>query len=192
MLKSTYKLVALCILLALSASTMMAQTEDNHCVIWSVEDGGGTLGCYSTLAEAIRIATDGKVDLPNSADMNTVDQALKEHAIAEQVDRQPNSELNMQPASSTVVGILYDWTNYQSSNFILIVSDPTGCATYGWGFNLPSTWQNRVESARGYQGCNYTQVYDLLDFQGPTYKCPNDCSTFLGLNNDADSVYVWP
>lgn len=172
----------------------LAQDEGSyHCVDRIPYEGSKDpivyLGCYPTLAEAIRVATSGTVSLSDNATIDEVDSALRT-LEADQLASRGSSDL----LCCTVFAILYDWTNYQSSSITHTTTSPSGCAL--GNLNNPDyslnphpgggNWDNKIESAIIYANCNYAVMYENINYGGSLNPCASPCSTF-GLLNDKGS-----
>ena len=144
--------------------------------------------CFATLEEAIHHATMGWVNLPSGT------------KVTDLTDELLNSKLS--PKTTTVIAIDYDGTSYTSSSYTHSVSNSHGCQTYGCGFlglqtcwysygaNLPSDWNDRVSSTKGFADCNENVLFENSNYGGSKLTCTPNC-TSLGVMNNAASSRKW-
>ena len=133
--------------------------------------------CFDNFADSISAATNGRVLLNHSARPNDVTNELL------------NSNSGLSSLSSQVViGIDWDDTNFGGSSNTWAVSG-SGCSSsvkYS-ASTMPSGWDNRVSSARGYSGCNYYYHYQNTNFGGSSVVCNTECSSMGSLDNATSS-----
>ena len=190
----------------LAAEPVAARPRGKHCAAQAQEGHGGTAAatalkpdCYATFAEAVAAATGGRVRL--ARDAKPAD--LTDRVLARGTER------GMRPAgaSQTVIGLIYDLTNYGNggtagASFIYWTTNPSVCrggATMSVS-NLDASnpwWNDRISSARTFQGCNAryylhanfggTSIagtaannYDIANFDGPP--------AIPGMSNNASSI----
>jgi hypothetical protein len=86
-----------------------------------------------------------------------------------------------------LIAKFYDNINY--ANLLVEYYGASPCSsTVSYGVTaLPSNLNNRFSSGRSYSNCNLVKVYDFFDYQGPTYACGPNCSSFYALNNHVSS-----
>lgn len=135
--------------------------------------------CYATFAEAIADATNGRVQLPESAGATDITAATLAPTIA---------------TSSTIIGI--DWINsgYTGSSLTWQVSNSVGCTTgLSYQSNVTGSWNNVISSSKAFAGCGVNPHYDLAypnQDNGAKIFCTPNCST-MGAMNDATSYEEW-
>jgi hypothetical protein len=133
--------------------------------------------CFDNFADSIYAATNGRVQLNSSTQPETV----------------TNESLNSSngvslPSSQVVIGIDWDNTNFAGSSYTWVVSG-SGCSTstqYSVS-SMPSGWDNRVSSARGYSNCNYFYHYQNTNYAGSSAVCNTECSSMGSLDNATSS-----
>jgi hypothetical protein len=138
--------------------------------------------CYPTFRDAIFFATKGIILLsskePFSAQLDILDQ--------EQKARKDDLVAN----STFVIAIDYEHINYGGSSIIwqhTAQCDPTG------GFaaaSMPSGWDNRLSSTRGYSGCDKNVLWEHQNWTGSKLTCFPNCSS-VGSMNDKTSSREW-
>lgn len=179
---------AVIVAVALSAIVVASPTSgaksEEHCVVFlePMESGqeaseASVPTCFTTFSDAILLATSGTVQLPEAArgDMLT-DQLLQANATE---------------SSAVVVGI--DWAEpyYGGSSYVFSTTAwNSGCAgnhAYA-SYVMPSGWDNRVSSARGYSSCNGVH-YENTFYNGTIRYC-GPCST-MGLMDNQTSSVIW-
>jgi hypothetical protein len=91
--------------------------------------------------------------------------------------------------TSTVIGVDYDYPNYDSSHATYIWQAASGCTpTSGWIVNtMPSGWNDRVSSAIGSSGCTWYGHYED-DYRGGSLRICN-CATMGVMNNQTSSEW---
>ena len=133
--------------------------------------------CFDNFADSISAATNGRVLLNHSARPNEVTNEIL------------NSNNGLSSLSSQVViGIDWDDTNFGGSSNTWTVSG-SGCSNsvkYS-ASSMPSGWDNRVSSARGYSGCNYYYHYQDTNYGGSSVVCNTECATMGSLDNATSS-----
>lgn len=184
---------------AFSASAAMAQTDpeskpevelgsapavtsaasaNKHCVaeLSPVAEGAkasamGKVECHATFAAAMAAATQNTVALAADA----TPESLKEADVA--------------AAATRLIGVDYDGRYYSGASFIWYANNIYGC--YGgraYVANMPSYFNNRLTSTRGFSGCNRNTSYDGYWQSGDWVRCFPNCY-YVGsfMNNRASS-----
>jgi hypothetical protein len=182
-LKSIFGLL----LLILVSSISVAAQEARHCIVQLLPNEAGSLelGCFSTLSEALSFVTQSNVQLPEQASPQAIS------AVVNNYNQRPantNNSRNVSIASTYVLAIIYDWTNYQNSSHTLLSTISTGCQSSNYSINLIDAWDNRAESGIGYIDCNYLVMYDTDTLSGSLNPCLSPCSSFGLLNNNGESM----
>jgi len=185
------------VLLAFSgSSSVLAKGSPEHCVEQAIPGGGSIFkGCFFTRAEALASATNGGIQVSSSADLQTVDRAIKDYNARNLSSQSLTPSGGIRPQTTYVIGIFYDWTNWQSSSITFTTTVSTGCQSASYGNNFSATWNDRTESAIGYINCNYTIPYEHIGFTGSLNPCASPCSSFGALNNAGSSwrlTKTWP
>lgn len=155
--------------------------EPPHCVVQiePVKPGEKTSEmsepvCFDNFSDAVYFATDGLVRLSSSVTPSQV------------------TEETLNPAGarrSTVIGQDYNYQNFGGTTITWTTSNPDGCsqgATF-WASSMPSGWNNKVSSARSYQGCSTYWHYDYPSFGGSKIDCGWSCATMGAMDNQTES-----
>ncbi len=136
--------------------------------------------CFDTFAEAINAATAGRVQLDPSTRPGEVTNDL-----LNPVDG------SISPMTQVVIGIDWDSTNFIGNSFTWVANDYGCSSTIQYGVpTMPSGWDNRVSSARGYSNCNYFYHYQNTNYSGTSIACHTDCSS-MGTLDKATSSERW-
>lgn len=148
-----------------------------HCVVTAVDANTDStlpnLRCFPTFAEAIAVATDGRVVLP--PDAQTVDQNTL------------NAGLGQNSLSAIVIGIEYENKNFGGWSYVIQSTNSRGCNGYSYRINtLPSGRNNEISSARTYAGCKSSH-YSGTYMTGSRYLC--GCSQMGTMNDQTSSIY---
>ena len=133
-----------------------------------------TVGCYTTFAAAMAAATDNTVVLSPDASPQSV------------------SEADIAPAATRVIGIDYDGTYYGGASYTWYANNIYGC--YGgrsYRANMPSGFNNRLSSTRGFNGCRRNTSYDLYYQAGDWVRCFPNCVNVGGFMNNRASSKRW-
>lgn len=167
-------------------SARPAETNNKqHCyaLIIPIEEGNNGSSrvikaeCFDNFADSIYAATNGRVQLDRFI----------------QPDEVTNESLNSTNGvsstnSQVVIGIDWDSTNFAGSSYTWVVSG-SGCSssTQYSVPSMPSGWDNRISSARGYSNCNYFYHYQNTNYGGSSVVCNTDCSSMGSLDNATSS-----
>lgn len=173
------------LILFLTAPRPTGTNNKQHCYALIApieEDGNGSSRiikkeCFANFADSIYAATNGRVQLDRSIQPDEVtNEALNS-----------NNGVNSS-SSQVVIGIDWDSTNFAGSSYTWVVSG-SGCSssTQYSVSSMPSGWDNRVSSARGYSGCNYFYHYQKTNFGGSSLVCNTECATMGSLDNATSS-----
>jgi hypothetical protein len=181
-----YLLAGLFLVLFLTAASS-TETNNNkqYCYALIAPIEGGNNGtsriiksdCFDNFADSISAATNGRVLLNQFARPNEVTNELL------------NSNNGLSSLSSQVViGIDWDITNFGGSSYTWVVSG-SGCSssTQYSVSSMPSGWDNRVSSARGYSNCNYFNHYQNTNYGGSSVTCNTECASMGSLDNATSS-----
>jgi hypothetical protein len=137
--------------------------------------------CFSTFRDAVFFATKGRVLLPK----RSFDEQLD---ILEQELRTRQDELTK--AASFVLAIDYEHINFGGST--LTWTADTAC-TVDIGYsaaNMPSGWNDRLSSTRGFSDCSKNILWEHQNFVGAKLTCRPNCSS-VGSMNDKTSSRQW-
>lgn len=180
-----YILAGFFLVMFLTAASPTEGNHKHHCyaLISPIEEGTNgsskiiKLGCFDNFASSVSAATNGRVQLNSSIRPETVsDEAL-------------NSSIGIySPSSQVVIGIDWEDTNFGGSSYTWVVSG-SGCSssTQYSVSSMPSGWDNRVSSAKGYSNCNYFYHYQNTSYGGSSVVCNTECSSMGSLDNATSS-----
>jgi hypothetical protein len=139
--------------------------------------------CFKSFAEAVSVATAGRVQLAASDTPTTP-------GVLDRLDTGPGAS-----ASPYVVAIEYVAPNWDSYWGWLLVTSSVSC--YGYNLSLsamPAGWDNVVSSARSFSGCNRSYHYDGTYFTGGGVDCGSEGCYYdwqMGWMNDRTSSIYW-
>jgi len=133
--------------------------------------------CFDNFADSIDAATNGRVQL---------DRSTRPEEVTDEILNSSNGVSS--PSSQVVIGIDWDSTNFAGSSYTWVVSG-SGCSssTQYSVSSMPSGWDNRVSSARGYSNCNYFYHYQNTSSGGSSVVCNTECSSMGSLDNATSS-----
>ena len=173
------------VLFLTAASPTEINNNGQHCyaLIAPIEEGSNGSSriikseCFDNFADSIYAATNGRVQLNSSTQPETVTDEILNFSSGE-----------VSPSSQVVIGIDWDNTNFGGSSYTWVVSG-SGCSssTQYSVSSMPSGWDNRVSSARGYSGWNYFYHYQNTNFGGSSVVCNTECATMGSLDNATSS-----
>lgn len=139
---------------------------------------------FETVADAARVASGGRIELPRTATMSDLVEVLQTFDLTDS-----DSGSSFLPMS-TIIGIDWDGSGFSGSSFIWSAPNASGCAD-GSVFtanSMPSGWNNRVSSAQAFGGCDEYRHYDLTGQSGSSINCT--CSS-MGFMDDRTSSERW-
>ena len=173
----------LALFLTVASSTETNNKQYCYALIAPIEEGSNGSSriikkeCFANFADSIRAATNGRVQLNSSTQPETVTDEILNFSSGE-----------VSPSSQVVIGIDWDNTNFGGSSYTWVVSG-SGCSssTQYSVSSMPSGWDNRVSSARGYSNCNYFYHYQNTSYGGTSVVCNTDCSSMGSLDNATSS-----
>jgi hypothetical protein len=138
------------------------------------ESAVGAASCYKTFAAAMAAATDNTVVLSPDATPQSV------------------SEADIAPAATRVIGIDYDGTYYTGGSYIWYARNIYGCfGGRSYRANMPSYFNNRLSSTRGFNGCRRNTSYDGYYQTGYWVRCFANCVYIGGVLNNRTSSKRW-
>jgi hypothetical protein len=133
-----------------------------------------TESCYATFAAAMAAATYNTVVLSPDASPASV------------------SEADIAPAATRVIGIDYDGTSFNGASFTWFVNNAFGCrGGRSYNANTPSSFNNRLSSTRGFNGCGRNESYDLRNRRGQGVRCFPNCSLAGNFMDNRTSSKRW-
>jgi hypothetical protein len=134
------------------------------------------VACYPTFAGAISAATNGRVNLIDATTSRRVTPA------------EMSAGLRTGPNINYVLSIDYSSTGFGGSTLTWTQTSP--CGAYQ-AANMPSGWNDAVESVAAYSGCATTMFWNS-NFGNPTYPIGVDgTSSNLGVFNNNTSSQKW-
>jgi hypothetical protein len=137
----------------------------------------GQLNCFATFSEAIFAVTGGKVRLGNSVTPAQLTQAM------------------LAPSSNVIIGIDCGWywsgTQCDPLNDRLVWYGASGCSpTIEYGVpTMPTGWNDRVDAAQAYSGCNQWNHFIDTYWSGTYVTCT--CWGGMGALNRQTSSERW-
>ena len=133
--------------------------------------------CFDTFAQAIETATHGRINLDPSISPEDVTDAMLN-----------GGEGANTPATQVVIGIDWDYTYFGGSSYTWAANDYGCSSSIQYGVTtMPSGWDNRVSSARGFSNCNYYYHYQNTAYGGTSIACHTECASMGTLDNDTSS-----
>lgn len=150
-------------------------------------------GCFDNFADALAVATGGRVRLPKDFRADDITQEILNTGLAA-----PSvTEASIAGAQLTYVVIGIDWehANFAGNSYTSETTHAAGCTdgtSYGWENMGGSWWNDRISSARGYTGCN-ADHFEHSFYGGAMLRCPqgtNNCAN-MGVMNDQTSSINW-
>jgi len=173
------------VLFLTAASPTEINNNGQHCyaLIAPIEEGSNGSSrvikaeCFDNFADSIYAATNGRVQLNSS---------IQPEAVTNEALNSSNGVGLL--SSQVVIGIDWDSANFSGSSYTWVVSG-SGCSssTQYSVSSMPSGWDNRVSSARGYSNCNYFYHYQNTSYGGTSVVCNTDCSSMGSLDNATSS-----
>jgi hypothetical protein len=134
--------------------------------------------CFDSLAEAIEYATGGTVRFAAGTSREAVLAALPERLAAQD-----------DAAAETVIGIDHD-VDWIDEDLVWTTSNASGCLEGGSYYteSMPSGWNDKVDAATAYQGCDRWAHYEHTEYGGALEycTCPN-----MGAMEDETSSETW-
>jgi hypothetical protein len=165
-------------LAATSSSPSSSAPAGTACVARALPDGSTAkpvMHCYATFAQAIRVATGGRVSLPATA--------TPESVTPDQLNAGTTG-----PDASYVLSI--DFRNNNFGSPTLTWNESSKCGKFQ-SATMPSGWNNDISSVANYNGCA-TTLYNNTNFTGATYSIgKNGSAASLGSFNDEASAQKW-
>lgn len=136
--------------------------------------------CFATPQEALRAASGGVVDLPASLTRSEVARALE------------GLDGPLGAASSFVIGINWDLSNYAGDDKFWEASGGCGPGNAWNVASINSDWNNRISSAQGKSGCDRFIHFENTNYDGSSLTCTPNCATMGVMSNAASSLQFKP
>jgi len=150
----------------------------HYCIAEAVQAGSSrtpSVTCFRTFARSIRAATNGRVNLPDSAAPGSVTPA----------------ELNVGPVALITEYVLS--IDYQDSGFsgnTLTWTQTSRCGSFQ-ASSMPAGWNDTISSVIASSGCATTLFWNT-GFGTPSYPIArNGSASSLGTFNDQASSQTW-
>lgn len=191
MLQRLLPIICVCTLFAsfaLISSTTAEQKTSGSCVqgLAPIRPGENASAvhdfrCFDTFAEVIAYLSDDQVFVADSIEPHELTEDIVDQ-IAITSDR-------------TVIGVQWELPGYVTDrpngfdNYTWYTSDPDVCKNgkrYADG-SMRSGWDNVIQSAHGYSGCNTFEHYDGANWTGDSIFCTPGCPNFGSMNNRTSS-----
>lgn len=167
--------------------TTTATPKQDHCIIHLEPALPGQASrvtpgaCFATLAESVMAATGNRIQLPNDATLDEIDQALEAQDAAAAADAGT--------AVTYVLSIEYMATDQTGSSRSFTGGAPcTATRGYNMG-SMPSGWNDVISSSRGYSNCNKVEHYEHINYRGAVRACTPTCNTMGIMNNETSSMW---
>ncbi len=134
--------------------------------------------CFDSFYESLKAATNGRI---------LIDSSIQPHEVTD--DLLSSFSGDSLTDQQVVIGIDWDYADFGGGSYTWVVAT-SGCSS-SVSYNvptMPSGWDNRVSSARGYSNCNSFYHYQNTDFGGSSVVCNiTGCSTMGSLDNATSS-----
>jgi len=133
------------------------------------------VGCFSTFARALEDGSKRALIVPR--DMEP--QALTDATLA---------AFSVGPRrGSVLIGTEFNFTGYVGESNSYFAPDSCQGNTYEVS-PLPGAWDNRLESGKGFGGCDHNKKFAGPSLGGDSITCTPNCNTYGSLNNEVSSL----
>jgi hypothetical protein len=164
-------------LLGAAPAAQAAAGESTHCIaeVSATKAAGGELRCFSTFAEAVNAATDGKAQVAPTL-----------------TPQDFNPEALPGAVGQNIVAVAYQHAYYRGATLLLYTTS-RGCT----GVNrflyprLPSGWNDVISSISIYGGCRYARLYQNINFAGRTLLVYSARATLGSFNDITSSIIIF-
>jgi len=164
-------IIVAAMLASIAAGSSPAQAKtgkaERHCVVWIAPVGASgesklsEMHCFSDQTTATRYAQ-GRSPSRFQADSELI------------------------AASSTIISIDYDASNFTGTTLTWSVDNSSGCNGFTYSAaSMPSGWNDHVSSSHSYGGCAANRHFHDSNFGGAGIVCT--CSTMGTMNNQTSS-----
>lgn len=169
---------------AAPSSIVKEKARGSHCVLSltpgsaNAQSSAQNYRCFTTFAKAMTFASDGTVNLRESETPATSDAEIRQGA--------PMAAA----ASSPLLAIEYNSTNYGGTSLTLTGSGGSGCyngVEYSFGSLGSYGWNDKIESAKTYSNCVGVHYKDS-GLSGTSSSVYGSKSDFGSLRNEISSV----
>ncbi len=134
------------------------------------------VGCFSTFARALHEGSNGSIVVPSE----TKTQSLTDATLAASSDGRPRG-------GSVLIGTEFNLTGYTGESNSYFAPDTCQGNTYEVS-PLPGAWDDRLESGKGFGGCDHNKKFAGPSFGGDSITCTPNCNTYGSLNNEVSSL----
>jgi hypothetical protein len=188
-LSSTFVALGLLTLVCTATAAPPQARASKHCVVklQPAESGttklvSGTPECYPTFRDAILFATGGTILIPEGQPLGS------QLDLLEQEQKAAKDQLAKR--STFVIAIDYEHTGYGGDSLIWQYSSPCTPAGGYVASSMPSGWNDKLSSTRGYSDCSKNILFEHPSWTGTRLTCRPDCSS-VGSMNDKTSSREW-
>lgn len=150
-------------------------------------------GCFDNFADALAVATGGRVRLPKDFRADDVTQEILDTGRS----GTPLTYASLAGAQQTYVVIGIDWehANFSGNTIMHETTHLAGCTdgtSYGWVNMGGNWWNDKISSARGYTGC-HADHFEHSSYGGAMLRCTQgtDVCANMGVMNDQTSSINW-
>lgn len=95
------------------------------------------------------------------------------------------------PAAAETHIIAYEYEHKSFGGDHIIITAPSPCSTKSKWINLSSGWQERIDSAQAFAGCNNSYHYEHVNLGGSTRNCGQACWYVGDAMHDRTSSIHW-
>ncbi|MEO6088698.1 MAG: hypothetical protein ABIQ18_36870 [Umezawaea sp.] len=117
------------------------------------ENTDALVNCFNSQGEMIEFATGGRISRTE----------IEHGRLASLAELSPD----FSEAGNPLLGILYDYTNFEGSSLIFYGENGSGCyggVTYGWR-NVGPAWNDEFSSGQSFSNCGH-EVYEHAGYDG--------------------------
>jgi hypothetical protein len=135
-----------------------------------------TIGCYTTFAGAMRVATRGALRLPANFKASNLTQAMLDKVQGDA------------PDTTYVLSNEYDGSSYTGTTWTWTASGQC-TSTTSWTLSYVGSSENdKYNSSKAFSGCNTENHYWNSQFGPPIYPCTPNCSDMGSMDNQTSSL----
>jgi hypothetical protein len=162
----------------LGTPTTASAVAQRHCVAQPTVGTAPTMTCFATFAQAISVASGGRVVLGQETPVGLLSTAA-----------QTTNALSVaMPLTTVIIGIDYTGTSYSGSSLTWYQS--AGCGSY-FTSSMPTGWNDVISSVANYSGCG-SSLYQNINYGGTKSSVGVDAAaSTLGSFNAQASSQKW-
>jgi hypothetical protein len=162
----------------LGSPTAASAISQRHCITKPSASRAPSMVCFTTFAQAIFAASDGRVVLDPGAPVGLL-------PAAAQIT---NALGSLSPLATVIIGVDYTGTSYSGSS--LTWYESAGCGSYLTS-SMPTGWNDVISSVANYSGCG-TSLYQNINYGGSKSSVGvDDAASTLGSFNGQASSQKW-